>query len=244
MTSENFRSFLARPAFRAGEKLARSEVPGLAVEAIRMERMTALQKPKGKVRGIVAENVLKRLVGRTVAQQMMLAVERFTAPFQYALRTRAGTDCIAHVLTEADPDATVLSIDGVSAFDMVSRQTMQHCAKYLGAIKSCHKFVSSMAANRGTSGRMMRAWCTTFCKEKEREQGDPLMPLLFSLGIHDALQASQQSLGSEHLLAFLDDVYVVTVPPRVADSLSVLQKQLRGHSGPSREDQRVGCQRS
>ena len=86
--------------------------------------MTALQKPDGGVRGIVAGDVMRRLVGRTVAHQIMPAVERFTAPFQYALRTRAGTECVAHVLqalTEANPDATVLSIDGVSAFDMVSR---------------------------------------------------------------------------------------------------------------------------
>ena len=89
--------------------------------------MTALQKPDGGVRGIVAGDVMRRLVGRTVAQQIMPAVERFTAPFQYALRTRAGTECVAHVLqalTEANPDAIVLSIDGVSAFDMVSRRAM------------------------------------------------------------------------------------------------------------------------
>ena len=53
MISEHLRSLLARPAdlhwlFRAGEQLA----PGVAVEAIRMGRMTALQKPDGGVRGI------------------------------------------------------------------------------------------------------------------------------------------------------------------------------------------------
>ena len=107
--------------FRAGEQLTRGEAPQVAVEAIRMGRMKALQKPDGGVQGIVAGDVMRRVVGRTVAQQMMLAVERFTAPFQYALRTRAGTERVAHVLqalTEANLDATVLSIDGVSAFDM------------------------------------------------------------------------------------------------------------------------------
>ena len=117
MTSEHLRPLLL---FRAGEQLARGEAPEVAVEAIRMERMTALQKAYGGVRGIVAGDVMRRLVGRTVAQQIMPAVERFTAPFQYALRTSAGTECV----TEANPDATVLSIDGVSAFDMVSRRAM------------------------------------------------------------------------------------------------------------------------
>ena len=58
--------------------MARGEAPEVAVEAIRMGRMTVLQKPDGGVRGIVAGDVMRRLVGRTVAQQIMLAVERFT----------------------------------------------------------------------------------------------------------------------------------------------------------------------
>ena len=50
-----------------------------------------------------------------------------TSPHQYALSTRAGCECIAHALqglTELDPRATVTSIDGVSAFDLISRGTM------------------------------------------------------------------------------------------------------------------------
>ena len=40
----------------------------------------------------------------------------------------------------------------------------------------------------------------------------------------------QQGLGSEHLMAFLDVVYVITLPHRVAHSFSVVQEQLRRHS--------------
>ena len=73
-------------------------------------RLTALQKPDGGVRGIVAGDVVRRLVARTVSQQLMEDVERATALFQYALSMRAGCECIAHVLqgiTELDPRATV-----------------------------------------------------------------------------------------------------------------------------------------
>ena len=78
----------------------------------------ALQKPNGGVRGIVAGDVFRRLVARTIAQQLGPAIERATSPFQYALSTRAGTECIAHAiqaLTDLDPSATVLSIDGIGA---------------------------------------------------------------------------------------------------------------------------------
>ena len=37
--------------------------------------MTALQKPSGRVRGIVAGDIVRRLVARTMAQQLSPAVE-------------------------------------------------------------------------------------------------------------------------------------------------------------------------
>ena len=42
------------------------------------------------------------------------------------------------------------------------------------------------------------------------EQGDPLMPALFCLGIHDALHNVSANLrADEHVLAYLDDIYIV-----------------------------------
>ena len=77
------------------------------------------------MRGIVAGDILRRLVGRTLAQQLGKAAA--TSPFQYALSTRAGSECVAHdlqAMTERNSEATVLSIDGISAFDLVSRNAM------------------------------------------------------------------------------------------------------------------------
>ena len=50
-----------------------------------------------------------------------------TAPHQFALSTRAGCECVARMLqgvTELNPGITVTSIDGVSAYDMISRRAM------------------------------------------------------------------------------------------------------------------------
>ena len=89
--------------------------------------MTALQKPSGGVRGIVVGDTFRRLVARTIAQQVSEAVEVATAPFQCALRTRAGCECVSHVLqtlTDLDELATILSVNGVGAFDLISRNAM------------------------------------------------------------------------------------------------------------------------
>ena len=98
---------------QVGEHLARGEIPGDVLHAIRMGRMTALQKASGGVRGIVAGDMVRRLVAKTIAQQTRAPVEVATAPFQYALSTRAGRECVAHALqalTDADPRATILSV--------------------------------------------------------------------------------------------------------------------------------------
>ena len=71
--------------------------------------------------------MIRRLVGRTTARQLAESVKSATPPFQFALSTRANCECVAHAsqgLTETDLEATVLSIDGISAFDLVSRAAM------------------------------------------------------------------------------------------------------------------------
>ena len=62
-----------------------------------------------------------------MAKQFSKKVEVATAPFQYALSTKAGCECVAHILqalTDRDPEATIMSIDGIGAFDLISRISM------------------------------------------------------------------------------------------------------------------------
>ena len=113
MTVEHLQPLLDNPSalhsmFLLGEKLARADVPPSIVDTIRQGRLTALRKPNGGVRGIVVGDAIRRVVARTVAQQLGPAVEGATAPFfQYALSTKAGCECVSHVVqafTEADPE--------------------------------------------------------------------------------------------------------------------------------------------
>ena len=60
------------------------------------------------------------------------------------------------------------------------------------------------------------------------EQGDALMPLLFSVGQHSSLEAvGAQLRRGEHLFAFLDDIYTVTRPERVGAVHACLAHELR-----------------
>ena len=202
-------------------RFAQGQVPDNIVAAVRLGRMMALVKPAGGVRGIV--------VG---AQQMGPAVEKATAPFQHALSTRAGCECIGHALqflTERDPSATTTSIDGISAFDTISRTAMMS-----GLAEVDPSVLPFVRLFYGSKSRYL--WednggnCHTIAQAEGGEQGDPLMPLLFVLGLHRALVAvHSRLLPSESLRAYLDDNHVVSSPERVEHVHMALEEELFRH---------------
>ena len=63
------------------------------------------------------------------------------------------------------------------------------------------------------------------------EQGDPLMPALFALGQHEALQAiSRGFLPGKKLFAFLDDIFIVAAPERLAILHRLVETALWDHA--------------
>ena len=64
---------------------------------VKMGRTTALQKPNRGVRSIVVGDILRRLVARTISQQITPAVEVARALCERALSTRTGTECVSRV---------------------------------------------------------------------------------------------------------------------------------------------------
>ena len=84
--------------FQAAEDLARAEAPVTVTRAFMTATTTALRKPDGGVRGIATGTSFRRLVAKTLARQFWKAVESTCEPFQFALSTRAGTDCVGHTI--------------------------------------------------------------------------------------------------------------------------------------------------
>ena len=74
--------------------VVRGEIPGPVAEAMRLGQMTPLQKPAGGVRGIVVGDIFRRLVAKTLAQELSSHLEAATAPFQYALTIRSGVSAL------------------------------------------------------------------------------------------------------------------------------------------------------
>ena len=78
-------------------------------DAFMAATMTALQKPDGGVRGIATGTTIRRLVAKTLARQFGKAVEATCVPYQFALSTRAGTDCVGHAIRSLTSEHTTMS---------------------------------------------------------------------------------------------------------------------------------------
>ena len=218
----------------AAEQLARAEVPATVLAAMRVGRIVALHKPNGRVRALVVGDVLRRLVGRVLAQQFAPQLQDACLPFQFGLSTSAGAEAVTRLLraaTEAAPRATILSVDAVGAFDHVARQAMLRGLFERPALQPllyARQFYSEPSAyawqDADGVGHVVH-------QGEGGEQGDPLMPALYALAQHPALVAVQdQLLDGEALFAFLDDIYIVANPERVRPLLDALSAALWEHA--------------
>ena len=73
----------------AAQRHAHADVPAPALAAMQVERIVALQNPKGRgLRALVVGDVLRRLVGRTLAQAFAPHFEQACLPHQYMASAR------------------------------------------------------------------------------------------------------------------------------------------------------------
>ena len=119
--------------------------------------------------------------------------------------------------TDRDPSATVLKVDGIGAYDHVLRSAMLVRLSGMPGARALLPFVRlSYASPSSYLWFDNQGQRRTVTQAEGGEQGDPLMPLLFSVGIQGALEeVSTLLLAGEQLCAFLDDVYIVCQPGRV-----------------------------
>ena len=115
--------------------------------------------------------------------------------------------------TDSDPNATILSVDGIGACDRVLRAAMLGRLATMPRARDILPFVCLSCANPSLNNWWDDAGRKrTIVQVEGCELGDPLVPLLFSIGIQGALEEVAATLEhGEQICAFLDDVYVL--PP-------------------------------
>ena len=106
---------------QAASMLAHWTILREVLDGMRLGRLTALRKPDGGVRVIVVADTMRRLVARTMAKQVAKKAEEATAPFQYALTTKAGCVCVVHIQERNDGG---VAQDGTRRSDLPLRMVL------------------------------------------------------------------------------------------------------------------------
>ena len=219
---------------KAATRLAQARLPPDIAAGLAMAWLAALRKPDGGVRGIATGDVFRRLGSRTLAKSWADTFDHATRPFQYALQARAGTDALAAQVRSAlslRPDAVLVSLDGRSAYDSMSRvafrSKLREAAPELLPLVRMFYGKPSSYCWWDEAGR-----CRDVPQGEGCEQGGSFAPALFALGQHEALRTAASQLHPEDaLMAFLDDLYVVTGPGRARAALDTTTQAVSHHCG-------------
>ena len=213
----------------AAHLLANARVPLDVSRPLALGRMVALQKSgaQRRVRGIVVGDTFRRVVAKSLAKQYAEDFAAVCAPLQFGVATKAGSDCIVHLLraeTDGDEHRVIISLDGVGAYDHARRAAMLGKLRLLPKASALLPFVSLFYGQASTylwtdaEGRVHDIRQGEGC-----EQGDALSPALFCLGLQGALDAARaEMLPNELLVAYLDDVYAVTTRDRAREVFDII----------------------
>ena len=219
-----------------GQIMAEGGLPENIRRAMCLCKLTAIKKTATKVRGLNAADPFKRLVARTLAQQYAPEFREATKAFNYGLCEHSGTESVIHYirnLCDRDPNACVTKIDGVGAFDHIYRSAMLAKLRHL---PTAHRLIPFIMSTYGEGS--VYIWTDNENSARHihqgegGEQGDALMPALFCLGLHDALERANANLRpGEKLLAYLDDVYIISSPDRARAVYDNVTQEISSHIG-------------
>ena len=153
LTADTLRLLLDDELATVAQHVARAQVPATIASALGLGRVVALQKPNGRVRGIIIGDFPRRLVARSLAQHYATAIHAACAPHQFALSRRAGTETVVRAITlatQANHQHTVLSVDGIGAYDTISRTSMMQGLIGVPGAQQCLPFVRMFYGMVGT----------------------------------------------------------------------------------------------
>ena len=131
-------------------------------------------------------------------------------------------------MTDANPRCTVLSVDGIGAYDTISRRAMlSGLVRHMEGGDSVLPFVLQFYGSHLPSW-----WSTKTCKERAGNRAmrsDQASPSLSTTLLWPFKGGLAQD---ERHMAFLDDIYAVRDrPERSGPAYTAIQEALRTHTG-------------
>ena len=178
------------------------------IEAYTSCRLIPLQKEPSGIRPIGIGEVLRRIVGKAIVNEIRPEIINAAGSIQVCAGQKAGCEAAAHamreIFEEEETDA-VLFIDASNAFNSINRKAMIHNIQYL-----CPPMAMYMKNCYGTASRLFIAGGQEIESAEGSTQGDPLAMPAYGIGIlpllFDIKPADESERKKIKHVAYADDL--------------------------------------
>ena len=204
-----------------------------------LSRLVALRKPNGKIRPIAVGDVWLRLLGKIVAKKFSKDMGETLSPHNLGVGVPGGAEIAVHAaslfarllrerktgnfsLDDDDDPWCLIALDFKNAFNTLGRKAIyeaikRHCPELLGFFHWSYGGQASLRLGEGSK----------ICESSTGvRQGDPLGPLFFCIGIHDALAEVAKEFPEAHSIFYLDDGTMMGRKSVITRALFALKEKL------------------
>ena len=216
--------FTADCLFSACTAIAHGILPEIATKLLSSSRLIAIPKPNGDVRPIAIGECIRRVTSRAICVQMKNSFASFFCPIQHGVSTENGSELIIHhieLMLEHNPDWIVLKSDVKNAFNSINRHHLLNELRQ--SFPELYNYASQMYGGFNSLVFMEGGTAVAISSEEGIHQGDPLGPALFATAIHPILRDLQERFQEIHILAYLDDVFLLGHPDKTLEAFQNLK---------------------
>ena len=212
--SDQFRRILCSKHFKTEGKDLRDQIAMLSqkiatecldpstLEAYVSCRLIPLNKNPG-VRPIGVGEVLRRIIGKTIAWSLQNEVQEAAGPLQVSSGLKGGAEAAIHAMRDifdADTTDAVILVDASNAFNRLNRQVALHNVRYI-----CHPFSQALINTYRVPSRLLIVGGGEIKSLEGTTQGDPLAMQFYALGTNPLLQHLQSRVPEVQQVWLADD---------------------------------------
>jgi hypothetical protein len=205
---------LRRFLFALAKQILNGTAPGQAM--LCCSRLTALRQSPTKLRPIACGELFYRIIAKFILKT--LTQPTALLPCQLGVGSPTGTDPIIELMYQAFHDDSqshfAYSIDLVNAFNSMSRTTIaQTTRQYAPGLYKLARWVYNASSPLVLSnGQILKS-------SQGVRQGDPLGPLLFSIGLRPQLEHLRNQLPGSTIVTYLDDIFILSQDANLLDTI-------------------------
>ena len=174
----------------------------------------------GGIRPIAVGEILYRIAARAVVQEVKFQLQ----PFQFGVKSKLGVEPIIHLGRYMGRRHALISVDIRNAFNSIRRDWIhEEVRRHAPALLPAYRWSYS-------SHSLLFVGDQKLLSKSGVRQGDPLSPLLFSLGYSKLLAVLARRMEDNGvqtpmpLAAYLDDTYAMVAEDQVDRTLRVINE--------------------